>query len=268
MLFSEYARYQYVRSPLVEVICQLRFPTILSIGANEPAAFQEAIRKEFPKYMTRQEQLPPKVVKNGNTTALETPKPITNYHFISEDGRWKINLTQNFIALSTLAYQRWEDFAIRLDQALAQFIQIYQPAFFERIGLRYVNAVSRKALGLEGQLWDDLIQSQYIGILGEPDVEESEIVKCALDVETPLVGGYRMKLHAGPGLVGANNPQNANQPKETRFILDGDFSASGQLNAEAVPEKLEKMHRFAVCLFRGAVTSTLHEAMGSTPVAE
>ena len=268
MLFAPYERFHYVRSPLVEVICQLRFPTILSIGANEPAAFQEAIRKDFPKYMTRQEQLPPKVVKKGNATALEPQKPITNYHFISEDGRWKINLTQNFIALSTLSYQRWEDFAIRLDQALAQFIQIYQPAYFERIGLRYVNAISRKVLGLEDQLWDDLIQSQYIGILGEPDVEESEIVKCALDVETPLVGGYRMKLHAGPGLVGANNPQNANQPKETRFILDGDFSAAGQVNADAVPEKLEQMHRFAVCLFRGAVTNTLHEAMGPTPVAE
>ena len=253
MLFAPYERFHYVRSPLVEVICQLRFPTILSIGANEPAAFQEAIRKDFPKYMTRQEQLPPKVVKKGNATALEPQKPITNYHFISEDGRWKINLTQNFIALSTLSYQRWEDFAIRLDQALAQFIQIYQPAYFERIGLRYVNAVSRKALGLEDQLWDDLIQSQYLGILGEPDVEES---------------GYRMKLHAGPGLVGANNPQNANQPKETRFILDGDFSAAGQVSADAVPEKLEKMHRFAVCLFRGAVTNTLHEAMGPTPVAE
>lgn len=268
MLFSEYERFQYARSPLVEVICQLRFPTILAIGAQEPAAFQEAVRRDFPQYAARQEQLPPKVVKKGNATALEPQKPITNYHFISEDGRWKINLTQNFIALSTLSYQRWEDFAIRLDQALAQFIQIYQPAYFERIGLRYVNAVSRKALGLEDQLWDDLIQSQYLGILGEPDVEESEIVKCALDVETPLVGGYRMKLHAGPGLVGANNPQNANQPKETRFILDGDFSAAGQVNADAVPEKLEKMHRFAVCLFRGAVTNTLHEAMGPTPVAE
>lgn len=268
MLFAQYERYQYARPPLVEVICQLRFPTILAIGAQEPAAFQEAVRRDFPQYAARQEQLPPKVVKKGNATALEPQKPITNYHFISEDGRWKINLTQNFIALSTLSYQRWEDFAIRLDQALAQFIQIYQPAYFERIGLRYVNAISRKVLGLEDQLWDDLIQSQYIGILGEPDVEESEIVKCALDVETPLVGGYRMKLHAGPGLVGANNPQNANQPKETRFILDGDFSAAGQVNADAVPEKLEKMHRFAVCLFRGAVTNTLHEAMGPTPVAE
>ena len=263
MLFAPYERFHYVRSPLVEVICQLRFPTILSIGANEPAAFQEAIRKDFPKYMTRQEQLPPKVVKKGNATALEPQKPITNYHFISEDGRWKINLTQNFIALSTLSYQRWEDFAIRLDQALAQFIQIYQPAYFERIGLRYVNAVSRQRLGLEGQLWDDLIQSQYIGILGEPDVEESEIAKCSLEVDTPLVGGYRMKLRTGPGLVGGGKTD-----KEVKFVLDADFSTAGKMTAEAVPEKLERMHRFAVCFFQGAITKELHEAMGPTPMAD
>lgn len=116
MLFAPYERYQYARAPLVEVICQLRFPTILSIGAKEPAEFQEAIRKDFPQYAARQEQLPPKVVKKGNATALEPQKPITNYNFISEDGRWKLNLTQGFIALSTLSYTRWEDFATRLDR--------------------------------------------------------------------------------------------------------------------------------------------------------
>ena len=119
MLFAPYERYQYARAPLVEVICQLRFPTILSIGAKEPAEFQEAIRKDFPQYAARQEQLPPKVVKKGNATALEPQKPITNYNFISEDGRWKLNLTQGFIALSTLSYTRWEDFATRLDRPLA-----------------------------------------------------------------------------------------------------------------------------------------------------
>lgn len=263
MLFAPYERLQYARSPLVEVICQLRFPTILSIGANEPAAFQEAVRKDFPRYAARQEQLPPKVVKQGNATALEPQKPITNYHFVSEDGRWKLNLTQNFIALSTLSYQRWEDFAARLDQPLAQFIQIYQPAFFERLGLRYVNAISRQRLGLEGQLWDDLIRDHYVGILGQPDVEESEISKCSLDVETPLVGGYNMKVHAGPGLIGGGKTD-----KEVKFILDSDFSASGQLTADSVPAKLEDMHRFALCLFRGAITDELHQAMGPTLLSE
>ena len=263
MLFAPYERYQYARPPLVEVICQLRFPTILAIGAQEPAAFQEAVRRDFPQYAARQEQLPPKVVRKGNAAALEPQKPITNYTFVSQDGRWKLNLTQNFIALSTVGYQRWEDFATRLDQPLAQFIQIYQPAYFERIGLRYVNAVSRQRLGLEGQLWDDLIQSQYIGILGEPDVEESEIAKCSLEVDTPLVGGYRMKLRTGPGLVGGGKTD-----KEVKFVLDGDFSTGGKLTADAVPEKLEQMHRYAVCFFQGAITKELHEAMGPTPMPE
>ena len=264
MLFGPYDRYQYAHPPLMEVICQLRFPAILAIDANEPVDFQEAIRQEFPRYSVHREQLPPKVVKKGTGTVLEPQKPVNNHSFISEDGRWKINLTQNFIALSTVGYQRWEDFAARLDRPLAQFIQIYRPAFFERLGLRYLNAISRRTLGLTDSLWDDLIQTKYLGILGEPDVEESEIAKCSVDVETPLVGGYRMKVHAGPGVLGGGRVKD----NEIRFILDSDFSAADKISAEQVPEKLERMHQYAVCLFQGAITKELHEAMGPTPMAE
>lgn len=70
-----------------------------------------------------------------------------------------------------------------------------------------------------------------------------------------------MKLHAGPGLIGGGKTD-----KEVKFILDGDFSTAGKHNPDAVPEKLERMHRFAVCLFQGAITKELHEAMGPTPL--
>ena len=203
MLFSEYARYQYVRSPLVEVICQLRFPAILTINTKEPAEFQEAVRHGFPRYAARKEQLPPKVTGLGTPNPkLEQQPAVVNHSFVSADGLWKINLTKDFIALSTLRYTQWEDFALRLDKPLAQFIQVYEPAFFERVGLRYVNAVSRKALGLTDLLWDDLIRSPYLGILGEPDVDESKVGKSAMDTELTLEGGVRMKIHAGPGLLG------------------------------------------------------------------
>ena len=49
MLFSDNTRHSYANSPLIEVICQLRFPTILSIGSTVPAQFQEAVRDEFPR---------------------------------------------------------------------------------------------------------------------------------------------------------------------------------------------------------------------------
>lgn len=50
MLFSGHPRTLYRSAPTHEVICQLRFPTILSINNTEPADFQEAIRAEFPGY--------------------------------------------------------------------------------------------------------------------------------------------------------------------------------------------------------------------------
>ena len=51
MLFSNRPRTHFPNAPIHEVICQLRFPTILSINNAEPADFQEAIREEFPQYL-------------------------------------------------------------------------------------------------------------------------------------------------------------------------------------------------------------------------
>ena len=264
MLFAEYQRYQYARSPLIEVICQLRFPTILTINSGEPADFQEAIRQEFPRYAARKEQLPPKVVGAGGSNAkVEPQSPITNHSFISADGLWKINLTKDFIALSTLRYTSWEDFALKLDKPLAQFIQVYQPAFFQRLGLRYLNAISKKRLGLTDLLWDDLIRSPYLGILGEPDVDETKVGRSTLETELSLEDGARMKIHAGPGLINGGK-----QDPEPRFILDGDFSRAGSLTADKVPDTLEVLHRYAERFFHGAILPELHEAMGPTPMEE
>ena len=48
MLFSDHPRTHYRNAPAHEVICQLRFPSILTINSVEPADFQEAIRAECP----------------------------------------------------------------------------------------------------------------------------------------------------------------------------------------------------------------------------
>lgn len=262
MLLSDYERYSYARPPLIETICQLRFPAILNIGAKEPAEFQEAVRREFPRYVVQTERPTPRVVNPGTPQqAVEQGPAIQNYNFISEDNGWKLNLTRNFIALSTVRYTTWEDFAQRLDKPLAHFFQIYQPAPFERIGLRYVNAFSRQRLGLEGHRWNDLMEPPFLGPLDEDDIDEKTTVKCALDLETNFADGVHMRLHAGPGLLGGGK-----KDPEVKFILDGDFSATGKLPVEQVPQRLEAMHSYAVRLFLGSMTNTLFTALGPTAV--
>ncbi|MGC9359728.1 MAG: TIGR04255 family protein, partial [Anaerolineae bacterium] len=43
-----------VRSPLKEVVCQVRFPTILSIKHEDPTGLQERLRSRFPAFEVEQ----------------------------------------------------------------------------------------------------------------------------------------------------------------------------------------------------------------------
>ena len=260
MLRAHKPHVHYGRPQLREVICQLRFPAILSIGSHEPADFQEAIRQEFPRYALRQDRLPPKVtVVNGNTQ-VETPPPVADHTFVSEDGKWKLNLTRDFISLSTVAYTSWEAFGKTLDQPLAQFIKLYQPAFFQRIGLRYVNMVSRQALDLEGEPWSELIEPPYLGILAEEDISEQATRQSTVDFDTALDSSCRVKVHAGPGMVKQSAP-NAPADKEVKFVLDFDLYMRGEIQPMLAAGALETLHGHSTPLFQGAITDKLRRAM-------
>ncbi len=256
-MFYERDRYQYRKNQLLEVICQLRFPTILSISAHEPADFQDAIRDEFPKYQRLEERPAPKLSGGPGNFRVEENKPVINYQFLSADGKWKVNLTNSFIALATPGYTNWEDFAAKLDKILAGFIPLYKPAYFERVGLRYINAFSRKALGLEGTPFRELFQPGYLGLLGEDDVQESAFARSGQDIEMKLQGGCSCKMHAGPGMIQRGKVKD----EEVRFILDIDVFMSGNVPIKTCVPALNTVHIHADRIFAGAMTRQLHEAM-------
>lgn len=261
MLHSEQPCPNFERHQLIEVICQLRFSPILSIDSKEPADFQEAIRSMFPRYAVRKEQLPPKLTGAGTPNAkLEASAPINNYYFVSADGKWKLNLTKNFISLSTVAYPGWEKFAGQFDLPLAEFIRIYQPAFFERIGLRYLNAFSRTALGLEHTPWRELFAPAYVGLLAHEDVNEQSFTKVSLDTEITLGGTCRARIHSGTGMVKRNIP-GAPPDNEVKFILDLDLSMPAQTEPRLAAAGLETLHQHAGSIFSAAISDPLREAL-------
>lgn len=256
-MFSQEPRCHYGNNQLAEVICQLRFPEILTINAAPPAAFQELIRGEYPQYSVSVETTAPKVNRTPEGLRVQKQPEINNYCFTSTDGIWRVNLTSRFISLTCLQYDSWERFAKQLDMPLAAFIKTFKPAHFERIGLRYLNFVSRTDLGLDGVPFSDLFQPAYLGLLADESIPESAALRCSVDAEVALSGNCRAKIHAGPGIV----KRNGQTDTEIKFVLDHDLFTTGNVPINHSANALETLHRQAYPIFRSAITDKLHNAM-------
>ncbi|MCI0616001.1 TIGR04255 family protein, partial [bacterium] len=177
MPFPEVKRVIYKKNPLDQVVCQLRFPPILKIDADIPAEFQDRLRGDFPNYAETSEwkvELSPKIkgqIPAELLTQMLQSSSGKNYEFASEDGLWKINLTRTFIALTANEYERWEKFKEKLAIPFNALADIYSPAYFSRVGLRYVDVIKRSVLNLDGVSWTELLQPYILGVLSAPDLD-------------------------------------------------------------------------------------------------
>lgn len=255
-MFSPGERCQYKKNQLGEVICQLRFPEILTINANAPSVFQEFIRAEYPRYDKKIEMSAPKITNTPSGLQIERQPNINNYQFVSSDGFYRVNLTSKFISLSCAQYTNWEAFAKHLDAPLAAFIKIYKPECFERIGLRYINFISRRSLALESVPYSELLQPPFLGVLS-CQLPEAAVTQSCIDAEFAINRRCRVRIHAGLGTV----KNNTGADSEVKFILDQDLFTPENTPIRRSADALESLHSHAYPIFRNSITDLLHNAM-------
>lgn len=246
----------YKINPLLEVIIQYKFPKILALNSQDPIEFQEAIKANFPIYqlgVENQQEIAITVGENREPQpSIIQKQPVRNHGFISKDGLYKINLTSGFISISTVGYTRWEDMISHFSVPLEAFERLYQPSFYERIGLRYIDVFSRKKLSIEGTPWKELIAQPWLGTFAT--IQEDKMVNFSFDTEYLLDNGVsRAKIHAGIGSV--------NNDPEKVFVIDNDFIHIGNINTTESKEILKYLHNNAKVFIRSAITDKLHDAM-------
>ena len=120
--------------------------------------------------------------------------------------------------------------------------------------------ISRRALGLEGTPWTDLITPAYTGPLSEEDVREDQVFQYGCDMRLRLDSSCQAKIHAGPSVVKAKN-SSGSEDSETKFILDLDLFMGGNVACTLAAAALETLHAHADRVFEGAVTDTLRDAI-------
>lgn len=259
MLFPEVKRVIYKKSPLDQVICQLKFPPILRIDADMPVEFQDCVRREFPNYAEKieltmgatsgvKDRIPhealPEILRTSDTK---------NYEFSSEDGHWKINLTRTFIALSTDSYKVWEDFKRKLQIPLTALIHVYSPSYFSRIGLRYKNVIQRSTLDLAGVSWIELLRPQILGVL--VDSEVSQFVQNLESVCEIALSDTESAVRVFTQLARDRHTD------EMCYVIDSDFFKAKRTLIDDVIGRLDYFNQHASRLFQWWITERLHKSM-------
>ena len=263
MLFPAENRVIYDSNPLINVICQVRFPTILRVDTEIPSAFQQKLLPDYINVVEKQEvALDVQMVGSPDIVRDEikqlTTSATKNYEFTTEDNKWKINLTRNFLSLSTNNYRRWEDFRAKFAAALDAFVEVYKPIVFTRIGLRYVDLIMRSKLNLNNTDWVELIGQQLLGVLTSEDVKKS-------------VKGYQytfiLELGKDEGVVRVSTSTvKSAQSGENCFLIDSDYSDLKKKKTEEIIPKLDYFHSEAFGLFRWCITEKLHTSMSPKSV--
>lgn len=143
---------RYKRNYLRQAVCELRFPTLMSLaGRNPPVAFANALRKDYPYYELGTE------FTMGNAEQAGA----SHFHaFKSSKMTWTATLKANTLVLETTKYTEYPDLRSRVLKLIEAAKEVIDADFFTRVGLRYINVVTTG----EGPL-EPWINNKLIGAL-------------------------------------------------------------------------------------------------------
>jgi uncharacterized protein (TIGR04255 family) len=262
MALRDYQRVHYKKNPLLEVVCQVRFPRILSIDGEVPSTFQDKIRAQFPILQMAneyQQQMSVDMTDDNPVPRITQTEKRPNYAFASDDTKWKANLTSTFLSLSTLHYCSWEDFHEKLTLLIGVFQEIYPSPFYERVGLRYIDAFTRSKLNLAGTDWNGLIQPFVLGLLSNPDIKD-DIRSFACATEFDAGDSVFARVNTSLGYINSGDIQAQLPGRELSFIVDSDIFIF-RVNRDELSARFESLHKVSTNIIRSVITDTLHNAM-------
>jgi uncharacterized protein (TIGR04255 family) len=178
-------------APLAKVLVQVRFPSLTVLRDDSVVSdFASLLGKEYPLL---QEQ--------RGINLLVTPTGVTQqqsnqrlWSLRSRDELWKLTVSENFLSLDTVKYPTRHEFISRFEHAAQRFLELTEPPYFERLGIRYINRIDDEAL-ISGPLMT-MIRKEMLGALAiqrPPAVQIRHSVSDSLFIEDE----YSIQMRCG-----------------------------------------------------------------------
>lgn len=247
------------QAPLIRVLTQIKFPTILSIGTNEGevAEFQEKIRSVYP--ILEREQVFQLVA--GSPSSPPELRPGVIWRFRDLNSHWQVALTPDFVTLEAFQYSSRSDFAERLESILVAVQSTYAPSAALRVGVRYVDCIKPPHI-------DRIEDFFHPAVLG---IHETELGKAAeVNMTECLLQAAEGKIQCRWGLLPAgatHDPGIPLPPEGKSWVLDIDMFSSEQMSFDAA-ELTEVVRMYAgriYAVFRWMIKDEFLQVFGKTP---
>ena len=228
------------QAPLVRVITQIKFPTILSIGTNdsEVASFQEKIRSVYP--ILEREQSFNLVISSPSAPPEVRPGVIWRFRDLKK--HWQLTLTPDFVTLEAFQYSSRADFSERLENILAAVQSTYAPSAALRVGVRFIDCIKPPHIDRIEELFQPTVLGIYKTPLGEAaDVNMTECLLRASEGQIQCRWGL-----LPPGAT--HDPGIQLPPDGKSWVLDLDMFSDEQKSFDAA-ELSEIVRTFAGRLY-------------------
>lgn len=240
-------------APLIRVIAQVRFPSIVSIEDSKYiAGFQESLRSEYPIVKTEKSLV-------VNILDPKDKREETIWRFFDKDEVWRLTLAPEFLAIETRKYDSRDDFFSRYQAAINSLSDHIKPNVINRIGVRYIDQIT------DGPFDNisNLVRSEILGIYKSA---LSKHISSSLR-QTVFTIDEDTKLSARWGVLAKKqtyDPSSVAPIDKDSWMLDLDvFNAKKQdFDRDSVLEESKKLAAYAYNFFRWAVKDDFLTAFG------
>ena len=217
----------YPNSPLIEVVCEIRFPGELAIECRRDE-FYEKVRKQYPKIL---------IPQGGDRTAP--------YRFSNEERNEEIALALNRFSLHNKRYEGHKPFIKEFVRLTKLLQETYSLKSLLRIGWRYVNVIPySRENGI-------VPLHRFISVgISFPNEMSGEFENLTLMfISRVQDGSITTRIES---IIRANDQQEA-------LLLDFDFGLTENLEFSKISTHVNQAHKQTRELFESLITDEYRE---------
>jgi len=242
-----YDEIHFVNPPVRQVICQVRFPSIVALAAEGAllAAFQEAIRERYP-FLQQVQQISIAISPGESPVPRATTQ--NTWQFADANRRWAVTLAPDALTLETSKYSSFADLSDQMAIALTALVDHVRPGYYTRLGIRYVNEIPTAEQDTAN--WSKVLNTHWRAIL------DAGVI--AGDVDHWL---QNVRVQVQDGTFNINVGYLAQEPSRVVIDLDCFAEVQSELHVGEIMDRFTEWHDLIHNMFRWSISDDMLQTL-------